>query len=79
MPAQLPEWTPTHIPSAFAFLLGLNLSLLVVGCLMDILSASVVVGPLGFIVFFVPSWFDVPASWLCCWYWSPGSMSVLGS
>lgn len=46
VPARLLEWTTAHIGSRLAFLLGLNLFLLVVGCLMDIFSATVVVAPL---------------------------------
>ncbi len=46
VPARLLEWTTAHIGSRVAFLLGLNLFLLVVGCLMDIFSATVVVAPL---------------------------------
>ena len=46
VPARLVEWTRTHVHSQFMFLLGLNLFLLVVGCLMDIFSATVVVVPL---------------------------------
>jgi C4-dicarboxylate transporter DctM subunit len=46
VPARLVEWTQAHVHSQWAFLLGLNLFLLVVGCLMDIFSAVVVVVPL---------------------------------
>ena len=46
VPAQLVAWTQAHVHSRWAFLLGLNLFLLVVGCLMDIFSAIVVVVPL---------------------------------
>jgi tripartite ATP-independent transporter DctM subunit len=46
VPARLLEWTQTHIDSRVTFLLGLNLFLLLVGCLMDIFSATVVVVPL---------------------------------
>jgi len=46
VPARLLEWTRGHISSPLTFLLGLNLFLLVVGCLMDIFSATVVVVPL---------------------------------
>jgi tripartite ATP-independent transporter DctM subunit len=46
VPAHLVEWTRGHVHSAAMFLLGLNLFLLVVGCLMDIFSATVVVVPL---------------------------------
>src|SRR5439155_15198424 len=46
VPAHLVEWTRRHLHSPFAFLLGLNLFLLVVGCLLDIFSAIVVVVPL---------------------------------
>ena len=46
VPARLLEWTQSHIESRAVFLLGLNLFLLVVGCLMDIYSATFVVVPL---------------------------------
>jgi tripartite ATP-independent transporter DctM subunit len=46
VPAALLEWTRAHVGSRAAFLLGLNLFLLLVGCLMDIFSATVVVVPL---------------------------------
>jgi tripartite ATP-independent transporter DctM subunit len=43
---QLLQWTQLHIGSRVAFLLAVNGFLLVVGCLMDIFSATVVVVPL---------------------------------
>jgi tripartite ATP-independent transporter DctM subunit len=46
VPARLVEWTRAHVHSPAVFLLALNLFLLVVGCLMDIFSATVVVVPL---------------------------------
>jgi tripartite ATP-independent transporter DctM subunit len=46
IPGRLLEWTETYIDSPLVFLLGLNLFLLAVGCLMDIFSATVVVVPL---------------------------------
>ena len=46
VPARLVAWTSAHIHSPWAFLLALNIFLLVVGCLMDIFSATVVVVPL---------------------------------
>jgi tripartite ATP-independent transporter DctM subunit len=46
VPARLLVWTQAHISSQVTFLLGLNLFLLVVGCLMDIFSATFVVVPL---------------------------------
>jgi tripartite ATP-independent transporter DctM subunit len=46
VPARLLEWTREHVGSQAVFLLGLNLFLLAVGCLMDIFSATVVVVPL---------------------------------
>lgn len=46
VPARILEWVQTYIESPLAFLLGLNLILLVVGCLMDVFSAIVVVVPL---------------------------------
>ncbi len=46
VPARLVEWVQGHVDSRFVFLIGLNLLLLLVGCLMDIFSAIVVVVPL---------------------------------
>lgn len=46
VPAHLLAWTQLHVSSPLAFLLALNLFLLVVGALMDIFSAIVVVVPL---------------------------------
>jgi tripartite ATP-independent transporter DctM subunit len=46
VPTRLLEWTQQYIHSPLVFLLGLNLFLLVVGCLMDIYSATFVVVPL---------------------------------
>lgn len=46
VPAQLVEWATASISSPLAFLLALNVFLLVVGCLMDVFSAIVVVAPL---------------------------------
>jgi len=46
IPAALVEWTRASVQNKYAFLLGLNLFLLVVGCLMDIFSATFVVVPL---------------------------------
>lgn len=46
VPAQLLEWTRTHVASREVFLIGLNLFLLVVGSVMDIFAATVVVVPL---------------------------------
>lgn len=46
VPARLVSWTRAYVHSPWVFLLGLNLFLLVVGCLMDIFSATVVVVPL---------------------------------
>lgn len=46
VPALAVDWAKSSIRSPFAFLLVLNLFLLVVGCLMDIFSAIVVVVPL---------------------------------
>jgi len=46
IPTQLVTWTQAHVHSKMAFLLCLNLFLLVVGTLMDIFSAIVVVAPL---------------------------------
>ncbi|MBK5299010.1 MAG: TRAP transporter large permease subunit, partial [Vicinamibacteria bacterium] len=46
VPGRLLEWTQTYINSPMVFLLILNAFLLVVGCLMDIYSATFVVVPL---------------------------------
>jgi C4-dicarboxylate transporter DctM subunit len=46
VPAHLVAWTQGHIHSPWTFLLALNIFLLIVGCLMDIFSATVVVVPL---------------------------------
>lgn len=46
VPARLVEAAPQYIRSPFVFLLALNIFLLVVGCLMDIFSATFVVVPL---------------------------------
>ena len=46
VPGRLLEWTQAYVHAPWVFLLGLNLFLLVVGCLMDIFSATFVVVPL---------------------------------
>ena len=46
VPLRLLDWAQTHVDSKLAFLLGLNLLLIVVGCLMDVFSAIAVVVPL---------------------------------
>jgi tripartite ATP-independent transporter DctM subunit len=46
VPAKMVEFMRQHISSKYAFLVLLNLCLLVVGCLMDIFSAIIVVVPL---------------------------------
>ena len=46
VPTRLAEWTQSHLVSRAAFLLALNLLLLLVGCVMDIFSAIAVVVPL---------------------------------
>ena len=46
VPARLVAVTEAHVHSPYVFLLALNFFLLVVGCLMDIYSATVVVVPL---------------------------------
>lgn len=46
VPMHLLAWTQAHLGSKWAFLLMLNLLLIVVGCLMDIFSATAVVVPL---------------------------------
>lgn len=46
VPAQLLDWTRSHVASREVFLIGLNLFLLVVGSVMDIFAATVVVVPL---------------------------------
>jgi C4-dicarboxylate transporter DctM subunit len=46
IPAALVEWTRQYVGNKYIFLLGLNVFLLIVGCLMDIFSATFVVVPL---------------------------------
>ena len=46
VPMRLLAWAQAHIDSKWIFLLALNLLLIVVGCLMDIFSATAVVVPL---------------------------------
>jgi len=46
VPSRLLDWAQANLDSKFAFLLGLNLLLIVVGCLMDVYSAIAVVVPL---------------------------------
>jgi tripartite ATP-independent transporter DctM subunit len=46
VPERLADWLATAIGSRWVFLLGLNLFLLVVGCMMDVFSAIIVVAPL---------------------------------
>lgn len=46
VPAKALEWVTTSVHSPWLFLLYLNLFLLVVGCLMDVFSATIVVVPL---------------------------------
>jgi tripartite ATP-independent transporter DctM subunit len=46
VPARLVAWTQDHVQSRWVFLLGLNLLLLLVGCVMDVFSAIAVVVPL---------------------------------
>lgn len=46
VPSRLLSWVQVHIDSPLVFLLALNVFLLLVGCLMDVFSATVVVVPL---------------------------------
>ena len=46
VPAQIVDWATASLQSKWVFLLLLNVLLLVVGCLMDIFSATVVVVPI---------------------------------
>ena len=46
IPFRLLEWTQARVESPLLFLLALNVFLLIVGCLMDIVSATFVVVPL---------------------------------
>jgi tripartite ATP-independent transporter DctM subunit len=46
VPGRLLAWTEAYVDSKLVFLLGLNVFLLIVGCLMDIFSATFVVVPL---------------------------------
>jgi TRAP-type C4-dicarboxylate transport system permease large subunit len=41
IPARILEWAEASISSPLVFLLGLNVFLIIVGCLMDIFSASI--------------------------------------
>jgi C4-dicarboxylate transporter DctM subunit len=43
VPTRLSEWTEANVQSPLLFLLGLNVVLLAVGCLMDVFSAIIVV------------------------------------
>jgi len=46
VPLHLLDWAQAHLSSKLAFLLALNLLLIVVGCLMDVYSAIAVIVPL---------------------------------
>lgn len=46
VPMKLTAWAQVHISSKYVFLILLNIILLITGCLMDIFSAIIVVGPL---------------------------------
>jgi TRAP-type C4-dicarboxylate transport system permease large subunit len=46
VPGRLLAWTQAYVDSRIVFLLGLNAFLIIVGCLMDIFSATFVVVPL---------------------------------
>ena len=46
VPAALIDWTRAHVENRYVFLFGLNMFLLLVGCVMDIFSALFVVVPL---------------------------------
>jgi len=46
IPSQALSWVQSHIESPLLFLLCLNIFLLIVGCVMDIFSATVVIVPL---------------------------------
>ena len=46
IPTRAAEWVIGAVKSKYAFLLAVNLCLLVVGCVMDVYSAIVVVVPL---------------------------------
>ncbi|CUJ95654.1 TRAP transporter, DctM subunit [Ruegeria denitrificans] len=46
VPALLAEWVETVITSTITFLLAMNVLLLIVGCVMDIMSAIVILAPL---------------------------------
>ena len=46
VPMTLLEWVKTNISSKYIFLILLNLFLLIVGCMMDIFSATIIVVPL---------------------------------
>ena len=46
VPMTLLEWVKTNISSKYIFLILLNVFLLIVGCMMDIFSATIIVVPL---------------------------------
>ena len=46
VPMKLLEWVKTNISSKYIFLILLNVFLLIVGCMMDIFSATIIVVPL---------------------------------
>lgn len=46
VPAQLADWVGTVITSKITFLLAMNVLLLIVGCVMDMMSAIVILAPL---------------------------------
>jgi len=46
IPTALADWCKAHIHSKYVFLIALNVALLIVGCFMDIFSATTVVVPL---------------------------------
>jgi len=46
IPVHLSDWFQTYIRSKYVFLILLNVTLLIVGCLMDVFSAILVISPL---------------------------------
>jgi len=46
IPDQAAEWVKSHVDSRVQFLIMVNILLLIIGCLMDILSAILIVAPL---------------------------------
>ncbi|HIG37287.1 MAG TPA: TRAP transporter large permease subunit [Oceanospirillaceae bacterium] len=46
VPANLANWMTSHVEDKWMFIIGLNLMLLAVGCLMEIISAILIMAPI---------------------------------